>query len=113
MVASSHDAQQFGWELEARAWQLGFPAAQRQAFLADGLPVNWIIAKRHFPKAVPILDLMHALSYAWSAAAAVDAGASYQPWAEAIWQGEVIRVIAALRACLQIKFFEPSGVTSG
>jgi len=96
VVASSQDAQRFGWELEARAWQLGFPAASRQAFVADGLAVNWTIARRHFPRAVPILDLMHALSYAWSAAHAVDEGAWYRTWAEWIWQGQVTRVIAAL-----------------
>jgi hypothetical protein len=96
VVASSQQAECFGWQLEARAWQLGFPAAKRQAFVSDGLAVNWTICRRHFPRATPILDLMHALSYAWSAAAAVDAGASYRQWAEWIWQGEVVRVIAAL-----------------
>lgn len=98
VVASSHEAERFGWELESRAWQLGFPVAARQAFVADGQPVNWTIARRHFPRAVPILDLMHALSYAWSAALATDGGASYRQWAEWIWQGNVSRVIAALSA---------------
>lgn len=96
VLATSQDAERFGWELEARAWQLGFPAAARQAFVADGQAVNWRIARRHFPHAVPILDLMHALSYAWSAAQAVDDGPSYPTWAEWIWQGQVTRVIAAL-----------------
>lgn len=98
VVASSQNAEQFGWQLEARAWQLGFPAASRQAFVADGLTVNWTIARRHFPRAVPILDLMHALSYAWSAAHAVDEGDSYPVWAELIWQGQVSQVIADLTA---------------
>ena len=97
VVASSHDVERFGWELEARAWQLGFPAAARQAFVADGLPANWTIAGRHFPRATPILDLMHALSYAWSASAAVDDGFSYRSWAEWIWQGKASQVIAALQ----------------
>jgi hypothetical protein len=96
VVASGVDAETFGWQLEARAWQLGFPAAKRQAFVADGLAVNWTIQRRHFPHATPILDLMHALSYAWSAAAAVDGGASYRQWAEWIWKGKVEMVIAAL-----------------
>jgi hypothetical protein len=94
VVASSSDAERFGWELEARAWQLNFPAAQRQAFVADGATANWTIASRHFPRAEPILDLMHALSYAWSAAALEDN--PYRQWAEWIWQGEVSRVIAEL-----------------
>ena len=96
VIASSQDAESFGWQLEARAWQLGFPAAERQVFVGDGLPVNWTICRRHFPRATPILDLMHALSYAWSAAAAIDAGASYRQWAEWIWKGEVASVIDAL-----------------
>lgn len=98
VLASGEDAEQFGWQLEARAWQLGFPAAQRQVFVADGMAVNWTIQRRHFPNATPILDLMHALSYAWSAAAAVDDGKSYRSWAERIWKGEVAEVIAALAA---------------
>lgn len=98
VVASSSDAERFGWELEARAWRLGFPAAARQAFVADGQSANWTIARRHFPQAVPILDLMHALSYAWSAAAAIDEGASYRTWAEWIWQGNTSDVIAELAA---------------
>lgn len=98
VVASSDEAKLFGWQLEARSWQLGFCRAQRQAFVADGAAVNWRICRRHFPHATPILDLMHALSYAWSAAAAVDASASYRQWAEWIWQGNVALVIAALTA---------------
>lgn len=96
VVASSDEGDVFAWQLEARAWQLGFPAAPRQAFVADGLAVNWKVAREHFPRATPILDLMHALSYAWSAAAAVDGGASYRTWAEWIWQGNVSRVLADL-----------------
>jgi hypothetical protein len=96
VVASSDEAETFGWQLEARAWQLGFPAAKRQAFVADGQAVNWTLAGRHFPHATPIVDLMHALSYAWSAAMAVDQGASYRRWAESIWQGRVSEVIMAL-----------------
>lgn len=96
ILASGAHAEEFGWQLEARAWQLGFPAAARQAFVADGQGVNWTIQQKHFPHATPILDLMHALSYAWSAAAAVPNQALYRQWAEWIWKGEVARVIAAL-----------------
>jgi hypothetical protein len=94
VLASGVEAEAFGWQLEARAWRLGFPAAKRQAFVADGLAVNWTIQRRHFPHATAILDLMHGLSYAWSAAVAV--AGSYRQWAEWIWQGNVAAVIAAL-----------------
>lgn len=96
VIASGQDAEQFGWQLEARAWQLGFPAAERQAFVADGSKTNWSIQRKHFPRAVSVVDLMHALSYAYAAAAAVDQGRSYRQWAEWIWRGEVSCVIAAL-----------------
>lgn len=97
VVASSADAHEFGWQLETRAWQRGFPAAQRQAFVCDGLKANWSVWRRHFSRATPILDLMHALSYAWPAAQAVAESGAYRQWAEWIWKGEVAQVIQALR----------------
>jgi hypothetical protein len=100
VLASGADAESFGWQLAAQAWQKGFPAAQRQAFVADGAHANWTIQRTHFGRATPILDLMHALSYAFSAAAVVGTGPdAYRRWAEWIWKGEVNRVIASLRDC--------------
>jgi hypothetical protein len=96
VVASGADAESFGWQLAARAWQRGFPAAQRLAFVADGAHVNWTIQAQHFSHAMPILDLMHALSYAYSAADAVQDKDAFRRWAEWIWAGEVHQVIAAL-----------------
>jgi hypothetical protein len=96
VLASGDDAEAFGWQLAARAWQRGFPAAGRLAFVADGAHVNWTIQQKHFNRAIPILDLMHALSYAYSAADAV-AEDVYPQWARWIWAGEVDRVIDALR----------------
>jgi hypothetical protein len=97
VVASSAEAESFGWQLAARAWQRGFPSAERQAFVADGAHANWTIQRRHFSHATPILDLMHALSYAFSAALAVPEEDAYRRWADWIWRGDVERVIAALR----------------
>jgi len=74
----------------------GFPSAERQAFVADGAHVNWTIQRRHFSRATPILDLMHALSYAFSAALAVTEKDVFRRWAKWIWRGEVDRVIVAL-----------------
>jgi len=95
VIASGQSSEAFGWHLEARAWQLNFPSASRQAFVADGAKTNWRIQREHFPKATPIADLIHALSYAWGAAQAVGGGV-YSRWAQAIWQGNVQRVIAEL-----------------
>ena len=44
------------------------------------------------PRAVPVVDLMHALSYAWGASASIEV-ASYRQWAEWIGRGEVSRVM--------------------
>jgi len=96
VLASSVEAESFGWQLAARAWQRGFPSAERQAFVADGAHVNWTIQRDHFSHATPILDLMHALSYAYAASLAVPEKAVFRRWAEWIWGGEVQRVIAAL-----------------
>ncbi len=64
VIASSESADAFGAHLEWKAWELGIHAAERQAFVADGLAVNWTIHKQHFSQMTGILDLMHALSYA-------------------------------------------------
>ncbi len=97
VLASGADGESFGWQLAARAWQTGFPSAARLAYVADGAHANWTIQREHFSRATPILDLMHALSYAYAAAHAVSDGTVYRLWAEWIWAGEVERVIAALR----------------
>jgi hypothetical protein len=97
VVASGAEAEWFGWQLATRAWQRGFPSAERQAFVADGAHVNWTIQQKHFSRATPILDLMHALSYAFSAALAMPEKDTYPRWASWIWAGEVDQVVAALR----------------
>ena len=97
VIASSEDSETFGWHWEWQAWTLGVQAAKRQAFVADGLAVNWTIHKQHFSQMTGILDLMHALSYAWRAAAAVaDDPEAYRRYATWIWQGKVQQVIDEL-----------------
>ena len=102
VLASGESSQAFGWQLETRARALNFSAAARQAFVADGAKTNWRIQRTHFPRATPIADLMHALSYAWSAAAIEDAQTTYPKWAQLIWQGDVSEVIEHLQT-LQAK----------
>jgi hypothetical protein len=98
VLASSVDVESFGWQLAARAWQRGFPSAERLVFVADGAHANWTVHRRHFSHAVPILDLMHALSYAYSAASVVPDEHVFRRWASWIWAGEVERVILELHA---------------
>ncbi len=45
VVASGQSSDAFGWQLEARAWQLNFPSASRQAFVADGAKTNWRVQR--------------------------------------------------------------------
>ena len=45
----------------------------------------------------PIVDLMHALSYAYRAAAVLNEEGLYCRWATAIWQGRVREVLAELQ----------------
>jgi len=96
VVGSGQCSDAFGWQLEARARQLNFPSATRQAFVADGAKTNWRIQREHFPNATPIADLIHALSYAWAAAQAVGGGGIYGKWAQLIWQGDVQQMIDEL-----------------
>ncbi len=97
VVASGQSSGEFGWQLEGRALTLNFPAAKRQAFVADGAKTNWRIQQEHFPKAIPIADLIHALSYAWSASQIDEDEATYPRWAQLIWQGDVAEVIEHLQ----------------
>lgn len=102
VIASSECGSDFAHHLEFVAWQQGVIDAPRMAFVADGASVNWTIHKQHFSQMTGILDLMHALSYAYRAAHAIDASRkTSHKWAEAIWQGRVDDVITDLRAALE------------
>ena len=102
VVATRRDVHEFGRLLAASAWRRGFYAAERKAFLGDGLEQNWTVWRRHFSDFVPILDFVHALCYVYAAALAgrtFMAGWSvYAQWAQWIWSGRVELVIAALAA---------------
>lgn len=97
VIASSEEAEAFGRQLEYKAWETGAFGAARQAFVADGLTVNWTIHRKHFSQMTPILDLMHGLSYAWRAAGALGDQNAFRRYATWIWQGQVQRVIDELR----------------
>jgi hypothetical protein len=101
VIASSECGEDFGHHLEHTAWQLGVVDAPRMAFVADGASVNWTIHRTHFSQMTGILDLMHALSYAWKAAKTWNDHADYTRWATAIWQGRVEEVITELQTRLE------------
>ena len=101
VAATREDIHVFGKQLAAAAWQRGFAAAPRKAFVGDGQDANWTVWRRHFSHYTPILDFIHAICYVFAAAVAGrplrESGPIYCEWAQWVWSGEVQRVIEALR----------------
>jgi hypothetical protein len=105
VVATRRDVNAFGPMLATMAWSLGFAAAIRKVFLADGSDTNWSVWRRYFSHYTPVLDFIHALCYVYQAAMsglpADDAWPIYCEWAQWVWSGEVTKVIAALEIRLK------------
>lgn len=104
VAASLANSTEFGRQLAARAWSLGFSAATVKAFVADGQASNWGIWERHFKhqEFVPILDFIHALTYVYAAAMAgrtrAEGNPIYLRWITWVWQGHVPKIIVELAA---------------
>jgi hypothetical protein len=102
VLASRRTWPTFAPIVAAAAWAWGFQAAARKAFVGDGSANHWRLQRRFFGSFVAILDFIHALSYVYAAATAgrprADGWASYRQWIEWVWQGQVARVLLALRA---------------
>lgn len=101
VLASMACSKDFGRQMAREAKRRRFGEANAQAFLGDGLPWNWSIWKEHFPKATPILDFIHVLSYLFTAAKAVhddaqDAWDQYLAWMTGCWRGEIAQVLEEL-----------------
>jgi hypothetical protein len=102
LLASRKCAEEFGPMVHQAAWERNFFGAARQAFLGDGLAVNWTIQLRHFASFTPILDFVHALSYVLAAAFAgrllAEGVEVYQRWIQAVWSGQVATILPELEA---------------
>lgn len=102
VVATSGDVEVFGPLLANAAYERGFHAAERKAFVADGSATNWSVWRKFFSHYTPILDFVHALMYVYAGAMAGreanEGWSSYRDWAQWLWAGEVAKVIAALEA---------------
>lgn len=102
VVATCGDCRELGRILVARAWHLGYFQAQRKAFVGDGGSWLWKLWEDAFKPFgfVPILDLMHAITYVYAAATAgrtpSESGPIYRQWATWVWEGQVASVIEAL-----------------
>lgn len=100
-LASLETSERFGPLMAAEADARGFFAAERRAFLGDGLAYNWSIQRKHFPTFEPIVDFVHPVERLYAAARAVHqqdeaAWSQYVAWATAVWQGRVKTVIEEL-----------------
>lgn len=101
VVATSGDVQAFGPLLAQAAYERGFHAAVRKAFVADGSSTNWGVWSRYFSHYTPILDFVHALMYVYTAAmagrAANEGWSIYRDWSRWLWKGEVDRLLGAIK----------------
>jgi hypothetical protein len=100
VVATSGNVEAFGSLLAQAAYERGFHAAVRKAFIGDGSSTNWSVYRRYFSHYIAILDFVHALMYVYAAAmagcAASEGWLYYRDWAQWLWSGEVDRLLAAL-----------------
>ena len=100
-LSSLEEVHSFGRSMAAEAHRKGFYQSSRQAFVADGMKCNWTVWKRHFPTFTPIVDFLHAVSYAYRAAVAVSGDEDFGwglclEWTRALWQGRVGDVLEEL-----------------
>ena len=100
VVATRRSWDQLGPMVATAAWALGFFAAARKAFVADGAENNWTVHRQLFSSFVPILDFIHGLSYVFASAMAgrgfKEGWAAYERWIQWVWSGAVEKVIAEL-----------------
>ena len=91
----------FGPMMASAAWQRGFFAAGRRAFLGDGSDHVWTLWKDHFSSFVPVLDIIHAIGYLYGAAMAGRSSAAgwpcYERWMGRVWKGETDSALAEMR----------------
>lgn len=90
---------------EVEAWHRGFAAAPRKVFLGDGLAANWHIHRERFSQYTPVVDLMHAIAYVYTAAIESssdmnDCWRRYCRWMPAVWRGEVSCVLPELEGLI-------------
>ena len=100
VVATTGDVNAFGPLLANAAYERGFHAADRKAFVADGSSTNWSVWRKFFSHYTPILDFVHALMYVYAGAmagrSAGEGWSCYRDWAQWLWSGETAKVIGAL-----------------
>jgi hypothetical protein len=102
-VGAIETAEEFGPRIYAEAVRRGLNRAGKVVVLGDG--ALWIrgIAEEHFPGAIQIVDLFHALEYLWDVGKLVygPTGAATTRWfqrqKDELKEGDVKKVIAAIK----------------
>jgi hypothetical protein len=93
-----------GWVLLLLARSVGYHKARLRAFVADGAPWLWNLARQWFGSAVQILDWYHLSEHVHKAANTLFAEGSDEAkaWAkrlkDALWEGQVGAALAAIQA---------------
>lgn len=102
-VAGIEEASRFGKRIYEEAVRRGVDRAARFVVLGDGAPWIWGIADMHFPGAIQIVDLYHALQRLSEVSKGVYGRhtSKWKEWAglrgEALKQGDVESVLSSLR----------------
>jgi hypothetical protein len=102
VVGTLEPYEELGRLIEVEAWHRGFAASPRKVFLGDGLPANWRMQRERFSHYAPVVDLMHAIAYVYTAAIESspdmnDGWQRYCRWIPAIWRGEVSGILRSWR----------------
>lgn len=94
----------FGQHLGRAGLRMGVEKAGQVVFLSDGLPANWQICMDHFPGATEILDFYHAAEHLGEFCRLYKEEAKGQArfirWRPMLKEGEVLQVIAEMKADL-------------
>ena len=102
VVASIKPIGEFSKLLVGQAYQRGFMAANRKAFVCDGMACNWKLQEKHFSRFTPILDFVHAVCYIYHAAIGGDlspeAWQRYCRWAQLLWSGTPEKLLQEMEA---------------
>jgi hypothetical protein len=101
-TASFVESDRFGALVSTLAHRAGHHFARELIFLADGQAYNWTIAATHFPTAVQIVDIQHAVGHLYEVAHAFfgEGTSPVRPWVEArkeeLWQDNAAVVSTAI-----------------
>jgi len=101
VIATTQSSSEFGRLLAGEAYQRGFMAASRKAFVCDGMACNWTLHEKHFSRFTPILDFVHALCYIYHAAIggqpSTQAWKRYCDWAQLLWSGKIESLLQQMK----------------